>query len=64
MLKCARCGWIHVLSVNICNNCKAKFLNEKHYFAANKDILIDLSLKTKDEQWFKQLNMGVVADVE
>ncbi|AGY47962.1 hypothetical protein Plant_40 [Bacillus phage poppyseed] len=64
MQKCARCGWIHVISVNICNNCKAKFTDEKQFFLANKDILINLALETKDERWFKAILRGSIHDVE
>jgi len=64
MTKCARCGWVHVLSVKFCNNCKAKFTDEKTYFLANKDILINLALDYKDEQWFKAIIRGSIHDVE
>lgn len=64
MTKCGRCGWIHVISVNICNNCKAKFTDEKQFFLANKEILIDLALKTHDEAWFKAILRGSITDVE
>ena len=64
MTKCARCGWIHVLSVKFCNNCKAKFTDEKQFFLANKEILINLAIDTHDKQWFKAICRGSITDVE
>ncbi|AIW03676.1 hypothetical protein CPT_Pascal41 [Bacillus phage Pascal] len=64
MTKCARCGWIHVLNVKFCNNCKAKFTDEKQFFLANKDILMDLALKAHDYEWCKAILRGKIHDFE
>lgn len=61
---CRRCGFDQMRESKFCSKCGAIHPVRDKYFAANKDFLIELALKTRDKEWFEQLNRGIVTDVK
>jgi uncharacterized membrane protein YvbJ len=64
MQQCRRCGFDQTVESKFCSKCGAIHPIEEKFFKANKEMLIDIALDTKDYEWFKNLTMGVIADAE
>jgi len=64
MQKCRRCGFDQYSESKFCSKCGAIFPVEEKFFKANKEMLIDIALDTKDYEWIKNLMVGVITDAE
>ncbi|MFS0904151.1 hypothetical protein AB3N02_13940 [Priestia aryabhattai] len=61
---CRRCSKVSASHLKFCIGCGYRFNTIDQYFWPNKEFLIELALKTKDKEWFEQLNRGIITDVK
>lgn len=55
MKSCIRCGFGTHSVTGYCVQCTSEYRNAKHTLI-NRDILVNLAIDTKDEQWFMELS--------